>query len=600
MAFAPRIFLLLALLTPFRTYGQETQTFRQWIAGQEAGGATEKKSMDAGGQVMESREWSHLERMGVVIQQELKQRARKRPDGSMSFTWTLTMSQEPMEGAGSWSPGEPGKLKLTFKNGPPRTLDIPEGTAIWPGDQDDALRAAARAQTPVRLKGFSFPTQQWTEVELKPLGPEPLPGFPDTVRFRGRSVEGDLVEEVDLWISPVQGEVKHQGSMAGIPLLSQRTELPAPAGLEAGAGLFERTIKALPPHPFLLWLPQVQVRWTGQKPQDLPEDPQQRRIGPKLFLLTRAAPPSAAAAAELPVQGRPSLQDAPFLAPTPLVQFKDPVFDGLERRLNAPAGATRWQLAQLVTAFVYDWIREKNYTVGFASAQEVARNPKGACAQHGVLAVAMLRRLGVPARGVTGWMAFDEVLGLHFWVEAEIGGRWIPIDPTFDQAPASTYRLKLGTSDLAGLGGLGSGNGGSNFMEGAWVPEGPWAAEVRTQGDTVLAEGLALRVPRARWTLAKGRLSLDWGGPHRIEAVPRPAPAQVADAHRLQGADTGRQGWWQPQTARLWIDLGAGRWLQVDALTEPQAFTLLDALDVTTRPQPALSGFQPGNPERAA
>ena len=590
MAFAPRCFLILALLTAHSGFAGETRTFRQWIAGQEAGGSTEQESSDARGTLMQSREWSRLERMGTVIQQDLKQEARKLADGSMTFSWTLVMSQEPMTGTGAWSPREPGKLKLTFKNGPPRVLDIPQGASIWPGDQDAALKAAARSVKPVSLQGFSFPTQQWTATELKPLGPDPLPGFPDTVHFRGRSSEGALVEELDLWVSPVQGEVKHLGKIAGIPFLAQRAELPPPAGQDASSSLFERTIKALPPHPFLLWLPQVRVRWTGTGAQDLPEDPQQRRTGPGSFLLARALPPSPGEALDPPVAGRPSAEDAPFLAATPLVQFRDPVFDGLERRLNAPRNATRWDLAQRVTTFVYDWIREKNYTVGFASAQEVARNPQGACAQHGVLAVALLRRLGVPARGVTGWMAFGETLGLHFWVEARIGGRWIPLDPTFDQAPASAYRLKLATTDLADLGSVGPGSPGANFLDGIWVPDGPWTTDVRPQGDTLFApNGLTLRMPGARWNLADGRLTLAWGGSHRVEAVPCPAPAQVAKARRLQAAGGGRRGWWQPASGQLTLDLGAGRWLRVEGLTESQAFQLLAALDAEDHAPSAAS-----------
>jgi len=588
MSLASRFFVLLTLLAPLPCAGQETQVSRVWIAGQEAGSAIDTKSADAAGVHLESRESSHLERMGAVIQLDLQQRALKRPDGSMHFTWTLSMSQEPQEGAGDWSPRDPGRLRLTFRNGPPRTLDIPAGALVWPGDLEDGLRAAARALKPVRLKHFAFPTQQWAEVDLKPLGPEPLPGFPDTVHFQGRSAEGSMVENVDLWLSPTQGEVKHLGSMAGVPVLSQRVELPPPAGQEPKAGLFARTVKALPPHPFLLWLPEVKVRWSGRTLPDLQQDAQQRRLGPNEFLLARAQPPTPAEAAEPPVRGLPSRQDAPFLAATPLVQFNDPVFAGLERRLNPPRNATRWQLAQMVTSFVYDWIKDKNYSVGFASAQEVARNPVGACAQHGVLAVAMLRRLGVPARGVTGWIALGETMAVHFWVEAELGGRWIPLDPTFDQAPASAYRLKLLTTDLADMGNVGAGTAGTDYLNGIWLPEGPWTADVRPQGDTVMASGgLSLRVPGARWKLAGGRLALVWGESHRVEAVPAPAPAQRADARRMQGAASGRQGWWHPASAQLWIDLGAGRWLQVDALSESQAFRLLDALEAADRARPA-------------
>ena len=83
--------------------------------------------------------------------------------------------------------------------------------------------------------------------------------------------------------------------------------------------------------------------------------------------------------------------------------FQDRAFDGLIRRLALPPGLSRWDLAKRVNSFVFEWIIEKDFTVGFASALEVAHHPRGDCTEHGVLAVALLRRLGVPARGVTGW-----------------------------------------------------------------------------------------------------------------------------------------------------------------------------------------------------
>ena len=579
MAFAPRFFLLLLLGSLWAPAGEST-LFRQWTAGKEAGGSTHKTSRSPEGELDESREWTHMERMGTVIEQGLTETALRRPDGSLAFTWVLSLSQEPLQGAATWSPRAPGILELTFKNGPSRTLALPRDVTLWPGDAEDALKTAARRRLPVHVKGYELPTQQWTSVELTPVGPEPLPGFPDTVHFRGRSSEGSLAEDVDMWISPSQGEIRQVGSMAGIPLVSQRAELAPPVAGGDGEGFFERTLKTLPPHPFLLWLPQVKVRWQGKGIQLLPEDPQQRRFAENRYALTRAQAPAGEAALERPVTGEPSSQDAPFLAPTPLVQFKDPVFDGLEKRLRVPPGATRWELAQRVTAFVYDWITDKNYTVGFASAQEVARTPRGDCTEHGTLAVALLRRLGVPARGVTGWVAFGESMGLHFWVEARIGGRWIPLDPTFDEAPASAYRLKLGTTDLADVGSVGWESAAMTFLEGAWVPEGPWAAEVRIQGDTVMIpDGSRLRMPGGRWQDSAGRLALLWEGPHAVEAVLRPAPAQLTFARRMQSLRTGRMGWWNSASSQLWVEFGAGRWLQVAALTESQAQRLLEALE---------------------
>ena len=585
MAFVPRFLSALILVAATFAHGQTT-TFRQWIGGLEAGGSIQKHSRGPAGETLESREWTHLERLGTVIEQKLVETAVKGPDGALTFTWTLSLSQEPLEGAASWSPKAPRELRVTFKDGPGRTVALPEGTLIWPGDEEERLRAAARKGIAVKLSSYSLPAQQWTALDLTPVGPEPLPGFADAFHFNGKATEGSLATAVELWVSPSQGRLRQRSTLGGIAILSQRVDLPPPSAAGAEAGLFERTLKTLPPHPFLLWLPALQVRWTGKGVQDLPEDPQQTRAGDNRYALVRAAEPQGRDAESLPVAGKPSPADAPFLAPTPLAQFRDPVFDGLMQRLRPVPGASRWELAKQVNSFVYDWIKDKNYAVGFASAQEVARNGKGDCTEHGVLAVALLRRLGIPARGVTGWVAFGEVLGLHFWVEARIGAQWLPLDPTFDQAPASSYRLKLGTTDLADLGSVGWESAATTFLEGSWVPSGPWATELRIQGDTAMVtDGRQLRLPGARWRYSEGTLNLLWEGSHAVSAVPRPAPAQTAGGKRLQGSRSGRSGWWSPREQLLIIDLGCGRWLQVTALGEAQAFRLLEVLDEA--PQPA-------------
>jgi transglutaminase-like putative cysteine protease len=578
MAFVPRSVIILtlagALVAPAQVPAPEIHAFRSWIAGKEAGGSEQRTYAVPEGLRCDSHEWTSIERMGMSISQDLVQTALKGKDGAVQFTFTLSLSQEPMEGRATWAPSDPGHLKVTFKGLPPSVVDLPAGAVIWPGDEDALLKAAAAAGRSVHMVGYSVPTQQESRLDLEPQGPDPLPGFPGAVRYKGKAAEGPMIQEVEAWISPEQAMVKQVGTIAGIPFLSQRASLPAPAPEAAGPGFFERTLKTVPAHPFLPWVPSVEVVWTGQAAQALPETPCQKRLGDNRYLLSRSGGPSAAGRAERPVQGQPSPEDAPYLAETPLVQFRDPVFAGLQRRLAAPAGATRWELAQLVTRFVYDWILDKDYSVGFASAQEVARNPKGDCTEHGVLAVALLRRLGVPARGVVGWVAMGGTQGLHFWAEARIGGEWIPLDPTFDQAPASAFRIKLGDSDLRDLGSVGWDNASASFQEGVWKPEGPWASSVRIQGDTVHAPGRAIRAKGSRWSLEDGALLLD--SAHKVTATARPAPSQPT---RLLQGRTGRQG--RFGASRLWVDCGEGAWLQVEALTEAEAFRLLDGITFT-------------------
>ena len=538
MTFAARCLLVLTLLVPL--HGRETQVSRTWIAGQEAGTSVDTQSSDAGGLLMETRETTHLERMGVVIHMDLLEQDRKRPDGSMTFKWTLSMSQEPQEGQGSWSPREPGLLRLTFKDGPARTLDIPPGALVWPGDLEDrpARRGpggAAGAPAPLRLPhpavGRGGPEAGGARAPAGLPGHRALQG-----PLRGGQHGGER-GPVDL---PHPGGSEARGVPGGGPGA-------LPAGGAAAAlrpGARRGPVPAHPQDPAAQPLPALAAGIAGALDRA-------GRRGPARGSPAAAPGPGPVPAAPGPAAharrsggaagagAGPRPRTRPYLAATPWCSSNDPVFAGLVRRLNPPRGATRWQLAQQVTDFVYDWIRDKNYTVGFASAQEVARNPVGACSQHGVLAVALLRRLGVPARGVTGWIGLGETMAVHFWVEAEVGGRWIPADPTFDQAPASAYRLKLVTTDLADLGNVGAGAPGTDYLEGMGA-RGPLARRPARPGGHPHGPGRAGPAGVRRPLDARGRAAEPGLGRGRTRSRRRPRPARPSAAARTAAAG-GRQ-----------------------------------------------------------
>jgi len=578
MAFLLRFLVLCSLCVSWAA-AQETTRFRIWMAGQEVGGREVVHSKAGPRESLATREWIRIERLGMAVEQKVDQTAFRDAEGGLRFTWTINLAQEPMEGQAEWKPADPRKLRVHSRNLPERTVDLEDDLILWPGAQDDLLLEAARLRRPLRIKGYLPAMQQSTELELQVVGPDPLPGFPDAVHFKGHNREGAMQSDTELWVSPVAGELKVSDNLGGIQLLVQRAELPAPGGPRPATGFFERTLKTLPPHPFLPWLSQATLRWDGQGDQQLPEDDQQKRRGIGRIHLTRAVQPNPQEAAEPPVKGLPAAEDAPFLAPSPLLQFQDPAFDGLVARLRPPAGASRWELARRVNRFVFDWITEKDYTVGFATALEVAHTPRGDCTEHGVLAVALLRKLGVPSRGVMGWIGAGGALGLHFWVEVELQGRWVPIDPTFDEAPASVLHLKVGTTDLADLGSVGWDTAAMRMSDGGWVPEGTWADGIRILGERVYAPGgVGLRLPGATWKLEKGLLSLHWRGVHSLEAVPHPPSVQLNGSKLLQSTRTGRRGWWQQHA--LWVQLDEARWIRISGFEEGDTVSLLDQLEV--------------------
>lgn len=578
MRASPLVYLLLC---GFALSGQEAEpkTFRQWLGGKEVGGASIEARQRDGYHEIHSREWMVISRLNQEIRQEVNETASQAADGHLTFTWRLQLSTEPYEGRAEWSPLLPQTLTLQPTHGPAVQKEVPKGAILWPGELEAGLKEAARTLHPFRAITFSFPIQQWSTLQLEPKGPAPLPGYPDAICFTGQESQGAYTAPVETWISPRSGEVRNSTGLNGLVLITQRSNLPAPTPAnEIASGFFERTLQRLPPHPFHPWLAELTLRAVGPPP-NLPEDAQQTKLPKGLWRLRRAALPTAAEATQPPVKGAPDPGEARYLAPSQLVSFQDPAFDGLLRRLALPPGLSRWELAKRVNTFVFDWITDKDYTVGFASALEVCRNPRGDCTEHSVLAVALLRRLGVPARGVTGWVGLGEVLGLHFWVEVRLQDRWVPLDPTLDQVPASALRIKLGDTDLADLGSIAWDGSASDLAGVQWVPVAVDPLVIK--GDQIAGpDGIHLRLPGGHWEIKGGLLHLRAakGGPWQVQAVTRPGEAQLKGATHLAGARTLRPGWWIAGSRLLWMELGGGRWLQLEGVSEREAFELLDKL----------------------
>ncbi|HSI84215.1 MAG: transglutaminase family protein [Candidatus Methylacidiphilales bacterium] len=98
--------------------------------------------------------------------------------------------------------------------------------------------------------------------------------------------------------------------------------------------------------------------------------------------------------------------------------------------------------ARKIDAFVRKYISAKDFSVGFASADETARSKTGDCTEHGVLCAALARSVGLPARVITGLgylptnyegtgSGKNGSFGFHMWAEAWVGpGKddWVPMD----------------------------------------------------------------------------------------------------------------------------------------------------------------------------
>jgi hypothetical protein len=155
-----------------------------------------------------------------------------------------------------------------------------------------------------------------------------------------------------------------------------------------------------------------------------------------------------------PLDGEPSSTevDAQYLKANALVSSED------SRVRNLAERATRgendpWRKATRIARWVHQNIRNKNFRVAFAAASTVARDLSGDCTEHAVLAAAMCRAVGIPARVVIGLIYVDDLegFGYHMWNEVNVNRRWVALDPSWDQSTVDAVHIKLSDTSLDGV-----------------------------------------------------------------------------------------------------------------------------------------------------
>jgi len=136
------------------------------------------------------------------------------------------------------------------------------------------------------------------------------------------------------------------------------------------------------------------------------------------------------------------------LAVTPDANWNDPAIVKLANDVSAGAKTRRDKITAL-NHWVYTHLR-KTLTSNVTTATQVLDRRAGDCTEHSVLLVALLRALHIPAREVGGVVYDNKILvgfGWHAWVEAEIVGHWVQVDPSWDEPIANATHLKLGAGE---------------------------------------------------------------------------------------------------------------------------------------------------------
>jgi hypothetical protein len=141
----------------------------------------------------------------------------------------------------------------------------------------------------------------------------------------------------------------------------------------------------------------------------------------------------------LPIQGDPFEE---YLKSTVYVEADDPqIVEQAQKIMGAENDA--WEVVKKLCTWVFQNVREKSYEVGFASARQTLASREGDCSEHAVLFAALARAVGLPTQLCAGIVLVSDGFGYyHAWVEVYVG-RWVAVDPTWNQPQADAMHLEL-------------------------------------------------------------------------------------------------------------------------------------------------------------
>jgi len=109
--------------------------------------------------------------------------------------------------------------------------------------------------------------------------------------------------------------------------------------------------------------------------------------------------------------------------------------------------------ARKIQDFFSEYVTNKDLSVGYATALEVAKSRQGDCTEHAALAAAMCRSAGLPAQVVTGLAYVESFAGRrdvfvpHAWFRVLIKGAWVDYDAALKAFDAGHVALVAGDGE---------------------------------------------------------------------------------------------------------------------------------------------------------
>jgi len=136
-----------------------------------------------------------------------------------------------------------------------------------------------------------------------------------------------------------------------------------------------------------------------------------------------------------------------FLLPSGYIQCEHPDIIKVAKNITGK-DKSAINVTKKLTAGVYRMLK-KIPTPSMPSAIDVLKTKEGDCNEHSILFAALARALGIPTKVYVGLVNLQgDAYFYHAWCAVWIG-KWVPVDPTFNQFPADVYHLKLKEGEIS-------------------------------------------------------------------------------------------------------------------------------------------------------
>lgn len=143
-------------------------------------------------------------------------------------------------------------------------------------------------------------------------------------------------------------------------------------------------------------------------------------------------------AINLPVKGK---EYEEFLKSTLYEQSDDAEIKNTAKDIVADE-KNSYKAAKKIVNWVYKYITNKSFDIGFNSAKETLKLKQGDCTEHSVLASALCKAAGIPSKVCAGLVPLKNTMFYHMWIEV-YAGKWVGMDPTFDEDIIDAAHVKL-------------------------------------------------------------------------------------------------------------------------------------------------------------